>query len=376
MGSIEKERAILKELCDRIREEELLKTVSVSPDNVFSIFDVIRKEVPYCRVLLYLIQNNWKSFEEEVLNGCCGGQQLYMNTAQTEYVCEAPCLNYDKSGRIDIFLETENHVIAMEAKLDALDQEHQLVRYQKELKRTYPENKEIHIVYLTKNGKPASENSLQCQCAIETCKVKDYKRISFREDIYRWVSNIAETENDIARQFLEVLELENVSTEKQVLLLKENKENLEVVRALSGALPLLWEEIKNAFLTALSEEMIKTYTFTKKKTGVETHKSEVWAVSLIKENKELHFCYETNFFLRTGQGDSRWAYVAKSAFETNQNGPICTVRKKEAFYFKGFDSSNDGLIAWFYEPNEEKKQQVIARIAASANEFFKKPNTN
>ena len=376
MGSIEKEREILENLCNRIKEEGISTcAATVSPDNVFSIFGVVRKEVPYCRVLLHLIQNHWQSFEEDVLGGCCGGQSL--DRFENEFACEAPCPMYEKEGRIDIFLETKNHVIAIEVKIDAEDQEHQLVRYQKELNRIYP-SKEKYIFYLTKDGKPASENSLCCnknnECNIrnEDCKIAEngYRRISFQKEIYDWVKNIAVTEkgNDIAVQFLEVLELENTTVEKQVLLLKESKEKLDVVRALSGALPILWEEIQKTFLDVLSEKMIEKYEFSQEEKGSKTYKSEIWAVTLTKENQELHFCYEKNFFLRTGKGDEQWEYIAKSAFGKNPKGQICTTRSKEAFCFKSFDSSNDGLVEWFYNRDPE----IINRIAKGVNCFFKK----
>ena len=154
MGSMET-RAVLQELCNRIKEENVpLQVAAVSPDNVFSVFDVVQKEVPYCCVLLYLIRKHWESFKAKVLQGsfekedriCLEKESLVAST--NEFPCEPPCLIYDKRGRIDILLETKNRVIAIEVKIDAPDQEHQLVRYQKELVKTYSDKK-IHIFYLT-----------------------------------------------------------------------------------------------------------------------------------------------------------------------------------------------------------------------------------
>jgi hypothetical protein len=271
-------------------------------------------------------------------------------------------------------------VIAIEVKIDAEDQEHQLVRYQKELNRIYP-SKEKYIFYLTKDGKPASENSLCCnkndECNIrnEDCKIKGngYRRISFQEDIYEWVKKIAdgESEYDMASQFLEVLELEHNRTEKYLKLLKEKIEYPRIINTLAAAMPAMWDVIRQTFFDALADELCNN-VFGFARTSVPPPLgNETWAVALTRDGQNLYFCYEKNFFLRTGYGDDQWQYLSKLAFNGAECQQLCTRNKKEAFNIKTFDASNDGLAEWFYNRDEN----IIKRIAVSANEFFKNQTT-
>ena len=130
------EASVLENLSNDFKNNNLTFDLNfISDDNVLSVLSIIGKEVMYCRILLHLLKNNWRSFEESVLDRCCGGEEL--NIAEAEYLCSQPCEYYEKEGRIDIFLKTQNHVVAIEVKVNAEDQEHQLIRYQKELQNVY-----------------------------------------------------------------------------------------------------------------------------------------------------------------------------------------------------------------------------------------------
>ena len=99
--SYEKERTLLNDLCNQIAAKGLVaKTITVPYENIFSVLDIIGKELPYCRVLVHLIKNNWRSFEEIVLKKCCEGEALI--SAETEFQCKAPCRFYTKEGRMDL----------------------------------------------------------------------------------------------------------------------------------------------------------------------------------------------------------------------------------------------------------------------------------
>jgi len=374
MGSIEKERTertILKELCDRVKieKEDFLDVVTVSPDNVFSVFDVVRKEVPYCRVLLYLICKHWESFKTKVLQGyfekedriCLKKESLVALT--NEFPCKPPCSIYDKKGRIDILLETKKHVIAIEVKIDAPDQEHQLVRYQKELVNTYSDKK-IHIFYLTKNGKSASENSLCCNKACDKCngdcKIAEngYQRISFQKEIYDWVKFIVETENgnDIAIQFLEVLELErNNNVLKYIGLLKESKEYPLMINSLKSALPVLWKEICTTFFEELGKVMIRNEFVEIEKQSL---KNENCVAAFKKDDTCIYFCYQTNLFLRIGPIENgKWTYLARQCFDKEIQQQLFGTKdeKQVAICFTEFASSNQGLVDWYYLHNDPHK---------------------
>lgn len=195
---------------------------TISDDNVLSVLSIIGKEVMYCRILLHLLKNNWRSFEKSVLNRCCGGEEL--NIAEAEYLCSQPCEYYEKEGRIDIFLETQNHTVAIEVKVNAEDQEHQLIRYQKELQNKH-KGKCFHIFYLTLNGSDPSENSKKCnkECPKrKKCEVEKFETISFYVDICNWLKElVSEYEShSLAKDFYEVLKMNSNSYQKYIELLK------------------------------------------------------------------------------------------------------------------------------------------------------------
>lgn len=70
-------------------------------------------------------------------------------------------------GRVDIEILTNDHLIIIENKIDAADQDKQLIRY-KEYSEKYPDKRPTSIIYLTLDGKAADTNSsdgVSYQCA-------------------------------------------------------------------------------------------------------------------------------------------------------------------------------------------------------------------
>lgn len=355
---------LLQQLHEQISKQQLpLQTAAISTDNVFSVFGAVRKEVPYCRVLLYLIREYWQSFAATVLK-CCGNEPL--RSSETEHPCNAPCAQYDKDGRIDIFLETDHHVVAIEVKIGAAEQANQLVRYYKELKNTYPQ-KQAHIFYLTLDGKA----SATCICenytdrCSELCRA-DYIGISFTREISDWLAPIVsgQPSNLIAAHFWEVLKMEQNYGKDYADILEKSRQYPQIIRAFSDAMPILWERIRREFLNALTKVLCQDYGFhvTERETA---HNHEVWAVTLEKADCTLHLCYETNFFIRSGANSKKWCYISSDAFGDEANTALCHSNPKKAFSLKYFDDSNEGLVTWYYH----RDHQTIQRIAESINSF-------
>lgn len=348
---------------------------SVSSDNIFSVLEVVRKEVPYCRVLLYLIKNNWKSFEEKVLDRCCKNEEL--TWFELEHRCDSPCEYYNKAGRIDILLKTENHIVVIEVKINADDQEHQLLRYKKEIENEYKEieNKpNIHIIYLTVDGRDAFENSLQCDKCEMHCSIdsKDYKRISFNQTIYDWLADLISEydENSIAKQFLEVLELEKQNNEKYLEILRKSSDYPMMIYNLKEMLPFLFTEIREEFFEKLKSELINNYGYIENSNERDTYKREIWAVNLLRKDKKLSFCYETNFFLRNGLEDRKWIYINRNSLDDSTK-ELGTRKSSLAFNIKSLDASSEKLLRWAYK-DEDEKMKIIKNIATFANEFAQK----
>lgn len=82
-------------------------------------------------------------------------------------------------GRIDIILEDGEHAVIIENKIYAIDQHHQLLRYNNYGKQHFP--KGFKLIYLTLDGHEASKDSLGNG-------EMDYHCISYDEHILHWLS--------------------------------------------------------------------------------------------------------------------------------------------------------------------------------------------
>ena len=82
-------------------------------------------------------------------------------------------------GRIDIILEDGEHAVIIENKIYAIDQHHQLLRYNNYGKQHFP--KGFKLIYLTLDGHEASKDSLGNEEI-------DYHCISYDEHILHWLS--------------------------------------------------------------------------------------------------------------------------------------------------------------------------------------------
>ena len=92
-------------------------------------------------------------------------------------------------GRIDILLINENHVIGIENKIGASDEDFQLTRYYNSLHDEFGDKKTVYLLYLNPNGKEPSMNSIYKNKQKRECN-KEYFIISYRIQILNWLENI------------------------------------------------------------------------------------------------------------------------------------------------------------------------------------------
>lgn len=92
-----------------------------------------------------------------------------------------------QEGQLDIYVESfgleQNFAIVIENKIDAPDQVLQLTRYYKHCKRIGFTDKNILLIYLTKNGKPASDYSMLITQQVELINNNVLISISYRKHI-------------------------------------------------------------------------------------------------------------------------------------------------------------------------------------------------
>lgn len=383
-------RECLASICEKIEKQSIkFNDNCLSEENIFSVLNIVNKEVMYCRVLKYLIETNWDSFKEYVLCTAIGEEyqkDCELKRIELEYECDSPCDQYSKKGRIDILIETDNkEIIVIETKVYADDQEHQLFRYKKEIENNFKSYK-CHILYLTLDGHKPREESLMCEkhdkeskkCSLDSkcacLDIAECKRISFYETISNWLENIISDfdTNSIAKQFLEVINVAKNNYDQEIGILSENLNFAKITLALSEAFPFFWEKVRNKFFEELAKEL-KEYGFEIKSNSDEPYKREILAYTLEKNGKLLYFCYETNFFFRTGFEDEEWKYVNKTVFENTGFLKIDfgTRKAKDAFNVKYYSNSSKKLLEWFYlDDQDDKKAAVIKNIAYTASKFF------
>lgn len=134
-------------------------------------------------------------------------------------------------GRIDIFIEdNQNHAIIIENKIYAADQLEQLKRYNKSALKKFGAGN-YQILYLTLDGKEASENSRQ--------DVK-YEQISYSSDIIAWLEDcvnisarfplVRETINQYINHLKQLTnqDMDTKNKEEIVRILASSEDNLKV----------------------------------------------------------------------------------------------------------------------------------------------------
>lgn len=160
-------------------------------------------------------------------------------------------LEYDvkDNGRIDILLKINSRnlkkVIIIENKIDALDQNNQIERYIKAMKKEGYSDEDIIVIYLTLNGDMPSKNSLGC------ISKKEIKILSYKEDIILWIEKcIKETTmvpniRETLIQYKNLLEkLTNKGEKKMIDELKEMILSKEKYLSVAYLIPDVLLEIK------------------------------------------------------------------------------------------------------------------------------------
>ena len=138
-----------------------------------------------------------------------------------------------ETGRMDIVIHCGNDAIIIENKIDAGDQEHQLLRY-----REYGISNikgKVVLVYLTLDGKTASDWSTNKQLIANV----DYFPISYKFDIDNWLSQCENSVKNLTNlyatitqyhQIINKLTNTNMAQDKHILdlMLENNKAVLEI----------------------------------------------------------------------------------------------------------------------------------------------------
>lgn len=244
---------LLQEARKIIRDNYEIKRNSGGDFNIFSVLNIERDEVFTHSNMIYSFLNSesehfmkdkyLKLFLKIVLNI----NEPYLS--KKWYVeREWP---FD-DGRIDFVIYNDEYFLAVEMKIDAVDQPKQLKRYEDYAKTR---RKNYIIYYLTLNGK---ESSAQSKEGMET-KVH---LISFEEHIMKWLQmciNITPVQYrvyDALKQYRELVDkiISNKGEEKEMVSLLMNKDNYMAFKELQKSEIAMKQKFIEKFCGKLEEK--------------------------------------------------------------------------------------------------------------------------
>ena len=185
----ELEKALIK-LYGKIEIIEELQKHRGDKFNIFSILRMERLEVNTHSAFLYeLINPNGTHYQGDKYLRIFIAKVLEIEDFDFENVKVGRETFTNTSRRIDFTIENKDYYIAIEMKIDATDQDNQLIDY---FEYTKKQNKKfIKVYYLTLDGRDASERSLKGN-------KMDYKKISFQFHILNFIEKSIEKSANLA----------------------------------------------------------------------------------------------------------------------------------------------------------------------------------
>ena len=163
----------------------------------------------------------------------------------------------DTGGRIDILVKSSHYGLIIENKIYAGDQDKQLTRYDNYGKETFGADGYL-LVYLTLYGYDASKESTATKSAEEV----GYLRLSYAEDILRWLEQCARLAYDkpLVRESLN----QYIRTIKQLTYQDMNQENIQEIIDLAVDHPEVVATLSSK-RDAIAQGIRKKYIFDKLK---------------------------------------------------------------------------------------------------------------
>ena len=161
----------------------------------------------------------------------------------------------DTGGRIDILVKSSHYGLIIENKIYAGDQDKQLIRYDNYGKEIFGADGYL-LVYLTLYGYDASKESTATKSAEEV----GYLRLSYAEDILRWLDQCARLAYDkpLVRESLN----QYIRTIKQLTYQDMNEKNIEKIIDLAVDHPEVVATLSSN-RDAIAQRIRKKYIFAK-----------------------------------------------------------------------------------------------------------------
>ena len=331
---------------------------SVSDDNIFQILNIENKELFHSRFLKYLIDNNWDNFIKffELNENKNAGK---LRSSQCEFVCPALPDCQSKNGRIDLYFEAENHIVAIEVKWRAGEQPTQLLRYHRYLQKS---NKQFTLIFLTPTGRSA--NKTTCSECERKCSLNDenYKPISFAE-LTNWLEDLEESnKNGLISQYREILtkETKNIMNAEKLLEMINESDNkadtFEAVRELADSMDTLRNEIRDEFFKALTDKLSSLHY------DMSKSKPKTYKINHGNNNeKGCLVAYATNLYCQKGD---KWWYIKPEWFkdeqtlDPNQQSDTGNANENCKINLTELSGADNPVVKWYFEEDTNKEKMI------------------
>lgn len=246
-----------------IQDDEYLNTKTGRNFNIFSILKLSTKELVHSAFIAELLNPNGTHGRKDrflnlFLDQCQIDKKKLSPTefwnVKTEATIGYIDLSGETGGRIDVLLQSGNNkdFIIIENKIYAQDQEKQLIRY----RNRYPNSTILYLSLFNSEPDQISIGDLMI-------KDRDYKVISYENEILKWLNRCAQETSDchpihqiILQYILTVKILTNQAMSDQLKselidLTVKNPESIDAAKMIFEC----WPEIKRTILDRLLQEV-------------------------------------------------------------------------------------------------------------------------
>lgn len=339
---------------------------SVSDDNIFQILNIEDKEIFHSRFLKYLISRNWDSFisflkSQQILDKDENVGRLL--SSQCEFFCPAlqDCPE-SKNGRIDLYFEAQNHVVAIEVKWHAGEQPIQLLRYHRYLDNL--KGPITHtLIFLTptkwKAQKISCNNICDKKCSLTE---SNYKLLSFRE-LNEWLlENLKGADpTGLISQYSEILmrETKNMCNADKILTSIDDEGKFAVACAFADSMGEVKQKIRDAFFNAIDDQLkIHGYMLSDPTKG----KNYEIKPKDSEGSLNCYIAYYTNLYCQKGD---KWWYIKPKWFEkevkrASESDTEKGTSAENKIDIAGLSGENNSVVKWYFmkEDNKDKTSMI------------------
>ena len=340
----------------------------VSDDNVFKILNIEDKEIFHSRFLKYLISRNWDSFisflkSQQILDKDENVGRLL--SSQCEFFCPAlqDCPE-SKNGRIDLYFEAQNHIVAIEVKWHAGEQPIQLLRYHQYLNKLRGQTPHT-LIFLTPTKRTAQK--ISCNKCEKKCSLtkSDYKLLSF-QDLNKWLSkNLTGADSiGLISQYSEILmrETKNMCNADKILTSIDDEGKFAVACAFTDSMGEVKQKIRDAFFNAIGYQLkIHGYMLSDPTKGKNYEiKPKDSAGGL-----ECYIAYDTNLYCQKGD---KWWYITPTWFtegvkRASKSDTAKGTNAENKIDIAELSGENNPVVKWYFIKQDNKdKTSMIKQV--------------